>query len=68
MAICRNSILMLSVALKKNTERNFYSEKSNYISGCSEAAVQNHPFLKISPENIGCRIFLLVKLQTGYLQ
>ena len=34
------------------------------ISHCSEAAVYSHPFLKISPENLGVRIRLLVKLQT----
>ena len=31
-AIFRNSILTLSVTLWKNTERNFYCDKSNYIT------------------------------------
>ena len=30
----------------------------------SEAAVQSHPFLKMSPGNTGGRVDLLVKLQT----
>ena len=32
---------------------------------CSEAAVHNHPFSKISPENTAGRVLLLLKLQTG---
>ena len=31
---------------------------------CSQAAFQRHPFSKISPENTGGRVLLLVKLQT----
>ena len=31
---------------------------------CSETTVHSHPFSKISPENIGSRVLLLVKLQT----
>ena len=34
------------------------------ISNCSKAAVHSHPFSKISPENTGGRVVLLVKLQT----
>ena len=34
------------------------------ISHCSQAAVHSHPFKKISPENLGVRVLLLVKLQT----
>ena len=34
------------------------------ILDCSEAAVHSHPFLKFSPENIGGRVLLLVKLET----
>ena len=34
------------------------------ILDCSEAAVHNHPFSKISPANTGGRILLLVELQT----
>ena len=34
------------------------------ISNCSDAAIQSHPFSKISPENTSVRVFLLVKLQT----
>ena len=34
------------------------------ILDCSEAAVHSHPFSKISPENTGGRVLLLVKLQT----
>ena len=34
------------------------------ITHCSEADVHRHPFLKISPENLGVRVLLLVKLQT----
>ena len=34
------------------------------ILDCSEAAVDSHPFSKISPGNTGGRVFLLVKLQT----
>ena len=34
------------------------------ILDCSEAAVHSHPFLKVSPENTGGRVLLLVKLQT----
>ena len=36
------------------------------ISHCSEAAVHSHPFLKISSENSGVRVLLLVKLQTDF--
>ena len=56
MAIFRSYISTLSVTLKKNT--GLLS-----ISDCSEAAAQNHPFSKISPENTGDRVLLLVKLQ-----
>ena len=35
------------------------------ILDCSEAAVHSHPFSKSYPENTGCRVLLLVKLQTG---
>ena len=31
------------------------------ISYCLEAAVHNYQFLKISPENAGVRVLLLVK-------
>ena len=34
------------------------------ILDCSEAAVHNHPFSKISPGNTGGRVLFLVKLQT----
>ena len=34
------------------------------ILDCSEAAVHSDPFLKISPENAGGRVLLLVKLET----
>ena len=34
------------------------------ILHCSEAAIHSHPFLKISPENAGVIVLLLVKLQT----
>ena len=34
------------------------------ILDCSEATVHSHPFSKISPENTGGRVLLLVKLQT----
>ena len=34
------------------------------ILDCSEAAVHSHSFSKISPENTGGRVLLLVKLQT----
>ena len=34
------------------------------ILDCSEAAVHIHPFSKISPENTGVIVFLLVKLQS----
>ena len=34
------------------------------IMDCSEAAVRNHPFSKISLKNTGGRVLLLVKLQT----
>ena len=34
------------------------------ILDCSEVAIDSHPFSKISPENTGGRILLLVKLQT----
>ena len=69
MAIFRSSLLTLSVTLEKNTERNFYCEKSNYITNsylglCSEAAVQIHPFSKIYSENTCGRVLLLIKLQT----
>ena len=36
------------------------------ISHFSEAAVHNHPFLKISPENLSVRVLPLVKLQTDF--
>ena len=36
------------------------------ILDCSEAAVHSHPFSKISPENTGGRVVLLVKLQTDW--
>ena len=36
------------------------------ILDCSGAAVHSHPFFKISPENTGGRVLLLVKLQTDY--
>ena len=36
------------------------------ITHCSEADVHNHLFLKISPENLGVRILLLVNLQTDF--
>ena len=36
------------------------------ILDCSEAAVHSHPFSKISPENTGVRVLLLVKLQTDW--
>ena len=35
------------------------------ILDCSEAAVHSHPFSKISPENTGGRVLLLVRLQTN---
>ena len=35
------------------------------IMDCSEAAVHSHQFSKVSPENTGGEVFLLVKLQTG---
>ena len=38
------------------------------ILDCSEAAVHSHPFSKISPENTGGRVLLLVKLQTDCLE
>ena len=38
------------------------------ILDCSEAAVHSHPFLKVSPENTGGRVLLLVKLQTDCLE
>ena len=67
-----NFVLMLSVTLKKNTERRFYCEKSNYIkatiSYSSEAAFENHPFSKISPEATGGRVLFLVKLETDCLE
>ena len=63
MAIFRNSILTLSVALQKNAEINFYCEKSNHILDCSEVAFHSHLFWKISPENTGVRVLILVKLQ-----
>ena len=34
------------------------------ILNCSEAAVHSHSFSRISPENTGGRVILLVKLQT----
>ena len=34
------------------------------VLDCSEADVHSHPFLKISPENAGGRVLLLVKLET----
>ena len=34
------------------------------ILDCSEAAVHNDPFSKISPENTSGKVLLLVKLQT----
>ena len=34
------------------------------ILDCSEAAVDSHPFSKISPGNSGGRVLLFVKLQT----
>ena len=34
------------------------------ILNCPEAAVHIHPFSKISPENTGGRVLLLVNLQT----
>ena len=34
------------------------------ILDCSEATVQSNPFSKISPENAGFRVIVLVKLQT----
>ena len=34
------------------------------ILDCSEAAVDSHPFSKISPGNTGGRVLLLVNLQT----
>ena len=34
------------------------------VLDCSEVTVHSHPFLKISPENTGSRILLLVKLET----
>ena len=39
--------------------------RNRIILDCSEAAVHSHPFWKISPENTGGRVILLVKLQTG---
>ena len=39
------------------------------ISQSSEAAIHHsHPFLKISPKNLGVRVLLLVKLQTDCLE
>ena len=38
------------------------------ITYCSEADVHMHPFLKISPENLGVGVLLLVKLQTDCLK
>ena len=35
------------------------------ILNCSDAAAHSHLFSKISPENTGGRVLLLVKLQTG---
>ena len=67
--IFRNSILTLTVTLQKNAERNFYCEKSNYITSqgaimdCSEAAVHSHPFSKISPGNTGGRVLFWPNLR-----
>ena len=48
-AIFRNSILTLSVTLQKNTERNFYCEKLNYITSS---------YLRLSRSNLlGLSIF-----------
>ena len=67
-AIFRNSMLTLSVTLWKNVERSFYCEKSNKITssylGLFRSTVHIHPFSKISPENTGGRVLILVKLQT----
>ena len=38
------------------------------ISYSSEAAFENHPFSKISPEATGGRVVLLVKLETDCLE
>ena len=52
----------------KNTKRNVYCEKLNYITssylGLLRSSFLSHPFLKICPENTGGRVLLLVKIQT----
>ena len=65
-AIFRNSILTLSVMFKRMPKENFIVRYRITLQAatleCSEAAVHSRPFAKISPENTGSRVLLLVKL------
>ena len=60
--IVRNRITLRAAILKQPPTRFFLEIFRLY---CSEADVYSHLFSKISPENTGGRVLLLVKLQTG---
>ena len=67
-AIFRNSVLTLRVTFKKMPKeifivRNRITLQAAILDG-SEAAVYSHLFSKISPENTGGRVLILIKLQT----
>ena len=51
--------------LQRNTERNFHCEKLNYITSSYLGLFSNSRLdPKISPENTGFQVLVLIKIQT----
>ena len=60
----RNFILTLNVTLSRNTERNFYCEKLNYITNSQLRLFSSSRLEPVYSENTGFQVLLLVNLQT----